>query len=188
MSGPDNEPIDDMDEPLVRTSEDLIRVAARIDEGVADLRHSADNAEEVLADRGYPGHDHAQWGAEHAAAATAAEQYATALRERAAQADTPVAEAEYRQAEQVATAANVDGILIDSRPVGERAMADGSWDNYWNQREKDAWEAGEHPSQVKATDVEATGMFTHVAEPGQIEFWRLTPQAQATAEPDVDEA
>jgi predicted heme/steroid binding protein len=78
------------------------------------------------------------------------------------------------QAEQVAKAAELGGILIDGRPQAERIAQSGS---IYDQTAREHWEAGTHPTQVKASDVEATGRFSHIAETvdgiEQVPYWQL---------------
>jgi hypothetical protein len=160
--------------------EHLLNLADRCDAGADKLAYEAAHAAEVLADRGYPEADPQAWAARKTAAAEAARQYAQGLRDEAAnmrEADRPT-EARIQEAEKVADAANLGGILIDGRPQAE-ATATADNVHVWNPADKEAWEAGTHPAQTKAAAVEGSGMFQHVAEPGQVPFWQLTDTTTA---------
>lgn len=169
-----------------RNREHLNRLADRCETGAAQLAHEAENAAEVLATRaGGDQHDPQEWAARKQAAAEAARQYAKDLRAEAASLgdhERP-SETRIREAEKVAQAAELGGILIDGRPMAERAAQSGTeFDT-----ERKSWEAGEHPAQQKAREIEATGAFEHVAETingrRQVPFWQLghVNQAQDTA-------
>ncbi|GIF02347.1 hypothetical protein [Paractinoplanes rishiriensis] len=133
-------------------------LAARCERGADELDRLADNAAEVLSQRAGQA-DPQQWAADKRAAAATAREYAAGLRAEAGEhpnaRPTPQRLA---QAQQVATAANVDGILIDGSHL-------------------EGADPGKHQA---VTD---SGVFTHVAEPGQVPFWKLgTPADQNTAQ------
>jgi hypothetical protein len=161
-------------------------MAARIEAAADDLTREADNAAEVLAERGWGDADPQQWADRKRAAATAARQYAAELRAVDHGPQARLTAERLAQAEQVANAAELGGILIDGRPVAERT-AEGA-----------AWEAGTHPAQEKAREIEATGAFTYVAETidgvEQVPFWQLggpvdqSPAQRTDRQVDEDEA
>ncbi|MEU4216206.1 hypothetical protein [Actinoplanes sp. NPDC026623] len=152
-------------------------LARRCEAGAETLEHEADHAAEILATRaGGDKADPQEWAAKNRAAAHAAREYAAALRAEAGDRG-PLARMtpdRLAQADQVASAANLGGILIDGRRMAERQAQS---DSVFDESHRRAWEAGEHPSQVKAAEIEATGQFTHVAETingvEQVPFWRL---------------
>jgi hypothetical protein len=160
------------------TRAQLEQLAARCEQGAARLKWSAENAAAELADRGYAGQvDPDEWGARKMRAAVAAAEYASGLRREAAElgeAGTPTAE-RVRQAERVAKAAESEGILIDGRPMAERTAA--TADALSGEADKIAWEAGTHPTQEKAAEIEGSGVFGHVNETidgrAQVPFWQL---------------
>jgi hypothetical protein len=88
------------------------------------------------------------------------------------------AKARIEEAEEVAQAANLGGILIDSRRSAEIAVT-----HPWTSPE--AKQAGLDYAQAKADTIERTGMFTHVAEPGQVPFWQLGGAGCAPGDPTV---
>jgi hypothetical protein len=168
-------------------------LARRCEAGAQELEHEAEHPAEVLAGRAN-GHrfDPQQWTISRRNAAQAARDYAAELRAEAG--DNPDARPgpdRLAQASRVAQAAELGGILMDNRPPAERAAQSGAlWSGEADLRE---WEAGTHPSQVKADQIEATGKFVHVAEnidgAEQVPFWQLggapaeqisTPRAEHT--------
>jgi hypothetical protein len=166
----------------------LITLAERCENGARDLLHLAANAAEILPTR-MGGHlmDPAEWAAQKRTAAGAATDYAAALRAEAAELTRTgghATEQRVAQAERVASATQCDGILIDGRPVAERKAESTS---IYDQHERELWAAGEHPAQVKAREIEATGLFEHVApvvdgerkipvwELRQVPDWQLNP-------------
>jgi hypothetical protein len=160
-------------------------LAQRCERGAGTLEHEADNAAEVLADRGYPGADAEKWAADKRNAARAAREYATDLRAEAG--DRPTGRPEpsrLAQAERVASASELGGILIDGRPLDEaRAQSDSVLDA----DARKAWEEGTSYSQQKASEIEATGKFTHVDETiggvKQVPFWQLgQPTDESTSQ------
>jgi hypothetical protein len=157
-----------------RNAAHLRQLADRCERGAQQLTYEGDHAAEVLADRGHPDADPNEWAQRKQAAATAARQYAADLRAEAdalGQGERPSQE-RIDQAEKVASAAELGGILIDGRRMAEAtATADNA--HIWNPADKEAWEAGTHPAQTKAAVVEGSGMFEHVAEEGQVPFWQL---------------
>lgn len=163
---------------------DLVRLAEQCERGAEQLRYEAQHAAEVLADRGHSTVQAADWARQKQQAAAAAADYAAGLRreyDALGETGTPTLE-RFRQAEQVANAANLGGILIDGRPMAER---DAQSDSVWHDSGRDAWQAGTHPTQQKAAEVESAGVFTHVAETingrDQVPFWRLGSQDDLTA-------
>ncbi|WP_033345596.1 hypothetical protein [Catenuloplanes japonicus] len=187
MTGPTIDHTDAHNDRLIRTAADLTGLADRIDASAAGLAFDAEHATTALDARGHGDlsqDDQDAWAGRHADAALAAAQYADRLRDQASTMDAGAAvpDADYAQAETVAAAADLNGILIDGRSLAEHTIADGS---PWHTGEREAWDAGEHPAQVKAATVEATGAFTHIAELGQVPFWQLTPHTDAN---DADEA
>jgi hypothetical protein len=135
-----------------RASDHLRDLASRCDAGADQLDYEAKHAADVLAERaGYPHVDASAWAARKEAGAAAARQYAQDLRTEAAGMDTgDRADAvRVREAEAVADAANLGGILIDGRRGADYA-------------------------QDKADTIDATGVFEHVNEPGQVPFWQLS--------------
>jgi hypothetical protein len=74
-------------------------------------------------------------------------------------------EARIREAEKVAAAANLGGILIDGSRLSQAAA-----DNAWSHAERQAIE--EH-QRAQTAAIEGSGVFAHVAEPGQVPFWQL---------------
>jgi hypothetical protein len=168
-----------------RDRKHLLKLAEQCEAGADQLTYEGDHAAEVLAERGYPNADAQEWANRKTAAAAAARQYAQGLRAEAAgmgPGDRPTDE-RIREAEKVADAANLGGILIDSRRSAEIAAA-----NPWTSPE--ARQAAKDYAQAKADTIERTSVFEHVAEPGQVPFWQLgrTDQVVNSAEPvDVDE-
>ncbi|RSM59471.1 hypothetical protein DMB66_27690 [Actinoplanes sp. ATCC 53533] len=174
-------------------------LAARCERGAETLEHEAAHAAEILAERGHPNADAQDWATRKAAAATAAREYAAGLRADAAAGPGPDARLDpgrLAQAEKVASAAELGGILIDGRPMAER---DAQSDSVFNQHTRELWEAGKHPAQEKAQQIEATGKFTHVDETiggvKQVPFWQLgrpadentSPRYAARTDSDADE-
>jgi|SRR5579859_1451459 len=177
----------------LRDLEALSALADRMERGAAELRADAADPAATLAGRGWtnlPADQVADFGRRHAAAADAASAYAAQIREHVAAGQVPTA-AQLAQAERVADAANLDGILIDGRRQAEATAANAT--ALSGEADKQAWESGTHPAQVKAAEVEGSGVFTHVAETingiEQVPFWQLgnPDQLQMTAA-DVDEA
>ena len=164
-------------------------LAQRCERGADTLEQEAARAEEILAGRGYPGADAQNWASRKYAAATAARDYAAQLRAEGAAGrgvDFRMDPARLAQAERVASAAELGGILIDGRPLAERDAQNGS---VLNQNTRERWQAGTHPAQEKAAQVEATGKFAHVDETiggvKQVPFWQLgsaVDEAQASRE------
>lgn len=137
-----------MDE-LTYTTADLGRVAADIDQGAAVLRADAGK------------HD----------AATAAERYAERLRGEIAgrAADATVEAAKVAAAEKVALAANLGGILIDGKRLDDAALA--------NPLHSDDLKAAIRSlAAEKRAAIEGSGAFRHVADEGQVPFWRLSTE------------
>ncbi|MFG1609500.1 hypothetical protein [Actinoplanes sp. NPDC049265] len=171
----------DDDRPTAGTYEQM---AQRIDRGADRLDYEADNAAEILAYRAAGDRvDPQQWAAERRRAAEAARGYAAELR---ADADTETTAEQgwdrLRQAELVAVSTDSGGTLIDGRPLAEHKAQS---DSVFDRDERQAWEAGTHPTQEKAREIEATGKFDHVAETidgiEQVPFWRLgSPADEST--------
>jgi len=170
-----------------RHSDTYEALARRCEQGAEDLEHEADNAAEILPTRaGGDRIDPQDWAEQKHAAAHAAREYAKGLRAEAGDRG-PLARMDpdrLAQAEQVASAAQLGGILIDGRRM-DKASAEGTWD--FGGHAKKAWESGTSPGQVKAAQIEATGQFTHVAETidgvEQVPFWRLSgPVDEATTQ------
>jgi hypothetical protein len=153
--------------------EHLLNLADRCDAGADEPTYEAEHAAEVLAGRGYPEADPQAWAARKTAATAAARQYARSLRAEAASmrdVDRPT-DARVREAETVADAANLGGILIDGRRLSE-AAADKAWSN-------DERQAIEKYQRAETAAIEGSGVFAHVAEPGQVPFWQLSGTEQA---------
>ena len=155
--------------------EHLLALADRCEVGAEHLAYEGEHAAEVLAERaGGAQADPQEWAARKTVAAAAARQYAQNLR---AEAETMregqrVPEPRIREAEKVADAANLGGILIDSRRLDTAS----SWDS------PEMQQATRDYAQAKADTIERTGMFDHVADNGQVPFWQLgrADQAQDT--------
>lgn len=165
--------------------EHLLALADRCEAGAEDLQRAADDPAGVLAERGY--HDQPdvqEWGARKAAAAAAAREYAQGLRAEAAGMDIGdrPSEERIRQAEKVADAANLGGILIDGARNTESTIEHGWHDEGGEQALRD-FQAAEDAA------LEGSGAFTRVAETingvEQVPFWQLgtnTDQARDVAE------
>jgi hypothetical protein len=160
--------------------EHLLHLADRCDAGADQLTYKAEHAAEVLAGRGYPQADPQAWAVRKTAAAAAARRYAQGLRAEAAGmrvGDRPT-EARVREAEKVADAANLGGILIDGSRLSEAAA-----NQAWSHAERRAIE--EH-QRAETTAIEGSGLFEHVAEAingvEQVPFWQLgtTDQTQVS--------
>jgi hypothetical protein len=97
--------------------EHLLNLADECEAGAAQLTYDGEHAAEVPADRGWPDADWQEWAVRKKAAAAAAREYPQGLRAEAAkmgEGDRPT-EVRIEEAEKVAQAANLGGILIDSR-------------------------------------------------------------------------
>jgi hypothetical protein len=157
----------------------LLDLATRCEAGADQLTYEGEHAAEVLADRGHPDADPAAWAVRKAAAAQAAREYAQGLRDQAAgMSDTArPTEARVREAERVADAANLGGILIDGRPMAATQRY---------RCEEQAQAAQDH-ARAKADQIEATGAFEHVAETingvKQVPFWQLGHTTQTADDP-----
>ncbi|WP_432838917.1 hypothetical protein [Dactylosporangium sp. CA-092794] len=166
----------------------LLNLADRCERGAAELDAEAADPRGMLTDRGYnpDSYDLDAMTVQKTAAAGTARAYAEYLRSLACTGTGPVPDGMIRQAETVADAANLGGILIDGRPTAE-ATATAPNAHIWHAADKNAWEAGTHPTQTKAAAVDGTGAFVHIADEGQVPFWHLghTDQThpQAMAEP-----
>ncbi|MEU4239519.1 hypothetical protein [Actinoplanes sp. NPDC026619] len=160
-----------------RHSDTYEALARRCETGAEQLKYEAEHAAEILPTRaGGDRLDPQQWAAQKLTAAQAALDYAAGLRAEAAE-HGPLARMEpdrLAQADKVALAANLGGILIDGRGPAERQAQS---DSVFDENHRKAWEAGEYPAQIKAAEIEATGRFTHVAETidgiEQEAFWQL---------------
>ena len=171
--------IDDLiDEPIPATF--LVTLAERCEDGARALLHTAENAADILPGRAN-GHlaDVTEWAAQKRSAAAAATDYAAALRAEAEQlipTGSYPTERRIAQADLVATAAGCDGILIDIRR-GEEHKLFGGTNTHWYEHERELWAVGEHPAQVKAREIVATGLFEYIAETingvPQVAFWRM---------------
>jgi hypothetical protein len=153
--------------------EHLLKQADRCEAGAAQLTYDGEHAVEVLADRGFPEADPQAWAVRKTAAAAAARQYALGLRAEAAgmrEVDRP-SEARIREAEKVADAADLGGILIDGSRLSEAAAG-----KAWSTDERQAIE--EH-QRAETAAIEGSGVFEHVAAPGQVPFWQLGSTDQA---------
>jgi len=154
----------------------LLDLAARIDRGADELDADATDPRGTLEARDYhlPEDEIEAFGARHAAAGKAARQYSARLREEATADIGPVPAERIRQAEKVATAAGLGGILIDGSRLDEAAMASPSTSDAQRQ-------AIEDHTRAERAAIEGSGMFTHVAEPGQVPYWQLRQADQDTA-------
>jgi hypothetical protein len=160
-------------------------MAARIDAAADELYREADNAAEILPTRaGGDQADPQQWADRKRAAATAAREYAAELRAVEHGPQARLTDERRAQAERVADAAELGGILIDGRAMAERNAHS---DRLFNEYERDLWDTGTHPTQDKAREIDATGKFTHVADTidgiEQVPFWQL---GQPTADVNRD--
>lgn len=163
--------------------QEMLRLAERCEAGADQLTYEAEHAAEVLADRGYPDADAQEWAQRKRAAATAAREYAAGLRTEAGELGETGRPSQQRieQAEKVASAAELGGILIDSRRLNDAAAA-----NPWTDEE--GRQAARDYAEQKRAAVEGSGMFEHVAETingvEQVPFWQLghPDRAQDTAE------
>jgi hypothetical protein len=165
-----------------RDREHLLELAARCERGADELTADAADPAAALAARGYtdlPPAEVADFGDRHRAAAAAARAYAAELRAQAegmTPAERPTAE-RVAQAEKVADAANLGGILIDGRRLAESAAA-----SPWNSPE--TRQVIVDHQQAEEDAVNGSGRFEHIAEPGQVPFWLLRdPAADTTDEP-----
>lgn len=156
------------------TRDDVLKLADRLDRGAAELEHTAEHAAEILPTRaGGAAIDPAKWTRQKQQGALVAREAAADLRRAA---DTPprLIVEQYAQAEIIASAAELDGILIDGRRLAAH-KADS--DSYFDQGERQLWEQGEHPTQLKAALIESTGMFGYVSTEidgrPQVPFWTL---------------
>lgn len=143
-------------------------LAQRCERGAETLEREADNAADLHALRPDLGGVHA-WATKSRAAARAAREYAAQLRAEAPSPDARLDPARFAQAERVAQAAQLGGILADGRPQAEYTAQSGS---IYDRTAREMWEAGTHPTQVKAREIEASGMFTHVTV-DPVPFWQL---------------
>jgi hypothetical protein len=163
--------------------DDLYALADRCEAGADTLTYEADHAGEVFADAGYPDADPAQWATDKHRAATAAREYAAGLRaqaDRMSPADR-VPDERLAQAEKVALAAEMGGILIDGHRLVQAAA-----DHAWSPEEREAILAHQ---QADRDAVDGSGLFTHVDQDGQVPYWQLAgPADTPTTEPaDVDD-
>jgi hypothetical protein len=152
--------------------EHLLNLADDCEAGADQLAYEAENAAKVLADRGYPEADPQEWAVRKTAAAAAARRYARGLRAEAASmrdVDRPT-KARIREAEKVANAANLGGILIDGSRLSQAAA-----EKAWSDAERQAIQ--EH-QRAETAAIEGSGLFAHVAEPGQVPFWQLGSTGQ----------
>lgn len=153
----------------------LLDLAERCEAGAADLTYEAEHAAEVLAGRaGGDQTDPQAWAARQAAAAQAARQYAQSLRaEAAAMAEGQQASEErVREAEKVADAANLGGILIDGQQLTDAAL-----DSPWHSAEtRQAISDAQH---AKTAAIEGSGQFDHVTNDGEVAYWQLGATGQA---------
>lgn len=156
---------------------DLERLADRCEAGAAQLRYEAEHAAEVLAERGYPDADADEWAARKASAAAAADEYATGLLNEAADGG-PVEETRFREAEKVAAASELGGILIDGRRAAEAPLnTPSAFNDAERQRvTREFWER-------ETAAIEGSGQFEHVAETidgvRQVPFWQLRADTAA---------
>ena len=146
----------------------LRHLADRCERGADELTYEAEHAAEMLGEGGY-GLDPKEWAANKQAAAAAAREYAAGLRAEAdglAEGQRP-SEERIAQAEKVAAAAELGGILIDGRRAAANAR---TYSDAERQANLDA-------AADKAAAVEGSGMFGHVAETidgvEQVPFWQL---------------
>jgi hypothetical protein len=159
--------------------EHLLNLADQCERGADELQRAADDPAAVLAERGYHDYpDAQQWGQRKQAAAAAARQYAAGLRAEAdalGEGQRPSRQ-RIEQAEKVAHAANLDGILID----GRRLAAD---QRVWSEGER---QATKDHHQAEADAIEGSGLFEHVTEEGQVPFWQLAHIDQAAQLPAAE--
>jgi hypothetical protein len=169
---------------MYRDRKHLAALADRCDAGADQLIYEAEHAAEVLATRANGNRiDPQEWAARKQAAAAAARQYAEGLRAEAAgmsEGDRPSKE-RIRQAEKVADAAGLGGILIDGGRLAEAAAA-----NPFHHAEMRR--AIEEHQQAETEAVAGSGVFGHVAEQGQVPYWQLgaTRTANDTPAPVED--
>jgi hypothetical protein len=158
----------------------LEHLADRCERGATDLLHEADNAAEVLAtrangDRISPD----DWAVQKRSAAAAATAYAGQLRQEAAALGLGrVSQERIAEAERVALASEMGGILIDGSASAERAT-------YWGEDQR-RLALDYQAEKVAATN--GSGAFEHVAETidgvEQVPFWRLSDSADIQTQQD----
>ncbi len=163
--------------------EDARRLVKRIRDGAAQLREEAADPEQLLIDRGYGKEvedgriDAAEWGRHKLDAAAAAEAYADRLDGTLAAGTGTIPDDLYRQAEKVAEAAELGGILIDGSRLA-KAGAERAWSR------EEAAVTLEHQVDEQAA-IDGAGVFEHVAETRggvrQVPFWRLSTAAAAAS-------
>lgn len=160
-------------------------LAASCEQGADTLTHEAEHAAEVLATRaGADRADPQAWADRKRGAATAARVEARHLRTQAALLRESGGRADpalLAQAEKVATAANVGGILIDGSRLHTAAS------EHPNTSDEHRRGIEQHAAQHRAA-IEGSGRFGHVAEDGQVPFWQLGTDpdhqaAQPTTQP-----
>jgi hypothetical protein len=130
----------------------------RTEELVDDLNRSADALDrdaEDLRGRGDP--------ADHADVALRKHRAAQDVRDYANRLSNGTEDVNAAEAEAVANAARCSGILTDGRRFAESQ-------NYWTGDDRQA--AIDHEN-AKVAAIEASGMFTRVAEDGQVPFYAL---------------
>jgi hypothetical protein len=161
------------DETYLPVRADLLRLAERCERGAADLLHTAEHAAEILTTRaGGDQADPQEWAEQHRQAALVAQEYAAELRREVAAMqpfERPTGQ-RFAQAEAVARAAELGGILIDGSPMTERREISVWYDAAARQAER-----AYH--RVKREAIEGSGCFTYVAETingvRQVPYWRL---------------
>ena len=108
------------------------------------------------------------------AAAAAAREFAAGLRAEAAASglDARPSADRVAVAERVILAAGMGGYLIDGRRLAKAATT-----STYGRAERAAWDAGTHPAQLEAAEMEAAGVFTLVDEivhgQPQVAYWEL---------------
>lgn len=154
-------------------------IAEKIEQALPELEAETADPAGTLEARGWPTDGAEDFGARKRASVIAARDYAASLRERAA-AGQPMTLSDIAEAEKVAHAAQMGGILIDSRRLTESQR-------YWSDEERQAAIAHED---AKRAAIEGSGAFTHVAEDGQVPFWQLgsVDQAEDKSHAGRDEA
>lgn len=169
---------------------DALTLVRRIRAGADELRQEGADPARVLTDRGY-GPDiakgkinPAEWGARQLDAAAAAEAYADRFEATLAGQPGMVPDQVYREAEKVAKAAQLGGILIDGSRLANSAV-----ENPSNDAGMRSAILGHQAAEESA--IGGSGAFAHVAETingiEQVPFWRLSTAAGPGADPPVRE-
>ncbi len=166
-----------------RDADHLRHLADRCEKAAETLTYDGEHAAQVLAERGYPDADAQEWAQRKQAAAAAAREYAAGLRTEAAGLDEGGRPSGQRiqQAEKVASAAELGGILIDGSRLDAAALESPWNDEAMKQAIRD------HGAAERAA-VEGSALFEHVAEDGQVPFWQLGHAERVDTSTNNDQA